>query len=161
MFESSLYYFGYWYFQALSLSRTHGLKSPNSYEIAYDKYRESLSFPHPPMHDNIVYRRSHRLAIWRYESRRICKSSVSRHLQRFFPLLEMAEMDPPLLCLWLAYLGVVSNIFFMTAKRTKNTLVSFDRTDKNKVSFESAKGLLLFLYSHNNNEIMCFSKINK
>ncbi len=49
----------------------------------------------------------------------------------------------------------------MTAKRTKNTLVSFDRTDKNKVSFEYAKGLLLFLYSHNNNEIMCFSKINK
>ncbi len=49
----------------------------------------------------------------------------------------------------------------MTAKRTKNTLVSFDCTDKNKVSFETAKGLLLFLYSHNNNEIMCFSKINK
>ncbi len=45
-------------------------------------------------------------------------------------------------------------------KGTINTLVSFDRTDKNKVSFESAKGLLLFLYSHNN-EIMCFSKINK
>ncbi len=52
---------------SLSLSRTRGLKSPNSYEIAYDKYRESLSCPHPPMHDNIVYRRSHRLAIWRYE----------------------------------------------------------------------------------------------
>ncbi len=49
MFESSLYYFCYcWYFQALSLSRTRGLKSPNSYEIAYDKYRESLSCPHPP-----------------------------------------------------------------------------------------------------------------
>ncbi len=64
---SSLYYFGYWYFQALSLSRTRGLKSPNSYEIAYDKYRESLSCPHPSMHDNIVYLRSHRLAIWRYE----------------------------------------------------------------------------------------------
>ncbi len=62
-----VYYFGYWYFQALSLSRTRGLKSPNSYEIAYDKYRESLSCPHPPMQDNIVYRRSHRLAIWRYE----------------------------------------------------------------------------------------------
>ncbi len=55
----------------------------------------------------------------------------------------------------------LSPIFFMTAKRTKNTLVSFDCTDKNKVSFETAKGLLLFLYSHNNNEIMCFSKINK
>ncbi len=51
----------------LSLSGTRGLKSPNSYEISYDKYRESLSCPHPPMHDNIVYRRSHRLAIWRYE----------------------------------------------------------------------------------------------
>ncbi len=48
----------------------------------------------------------------------------------------------------------------MTTKRTKNTLVSFDRTDKNKVSFETAKGIILFLYSHNN-EIMCFSKINK
>ncbi len=45
------------------LSLTHGLKSPNSYEIAYDKYRESLSCPHPPMHDNIVYRQSHRLVI--------------------------------------------------------------------------------------------------
>ncbi len=55
----------------------------------------------------------------------------------------------------------LSPIFFMTAKRTKNTLVSFDCTDENKVSFETAKGLLLFLYSHNNNEIMCFSKINK
>ncbi len=54
-----------------------------------------------------------------------------------------------------------SPIFFMTAKITKNTLVSFDCTDKNKVSFETAKGLLLFLYSHNNNEIMCFSKFNK
>ncbi len=42
-------------------------KSPNSYEIAFDKYRESLSCPHPPMHDNIMYQRSHRLAIWRYE----------------------------------------------------------------------------------------------
>ncbi len=30
---------------SLSLSRTRGLKSPNSYEIAYDKYRESLSCP--------------------------------------------------------------------------------------------------------------------
>ncbi len=52
---------------SLSLSLSRGLKSPNSYEIAYDKNRESLSCPHPPMHDNIVYRRSHRLAIWRYE----------------------------------------------------------------------------------------------
>ncbi len=34
---------------SLSLSRTRGLKSPNSYEIAYDKYRESLSLP-PPTH---------------------------------------------------------------------------------------------------------------
>ncbi len=39
--------------------------------------------------------------------------------------------------------------------------VSFDRTDKNKVSFGTAKGLLLFLYSPNNNKTMCFSKINK
>ncbi len=98
--------------------------------------------------------------------RRICESSVSRHLQRLFPLLAMAGMDPPYsVSDWLT-LGskpapVLSPIFFMTAKRTKNTLVSFDCTDKNKVSFETAKGLLLFLYSHNNNEIMCFSKINK
>ncbi len=50
----------------------------------------------------------------------------------------------------------------MTAKRTKNTLSVLNvGTNKNKVSFETAKGLLLFLYSHNNNEIMCFSKINK
>ncbi len=27
--------------------------------------------------------------------RRICESSVSRHLQRLFPLLAMAGMDPP------------------------------------------------------------------
>ncbi len=80
-----------------------------------------------------------------------------------FPPFGNGRIGPALLCLWLAYLGVEARtpIFFMTAKRTKNTLVSFDRTDKNKVSFETAKGLLLFLYSHNNNEIMCFSKINK
>ncbi len=43
------------YFQALSFSRMHGLKSPYSYEIAYDYYRESLSCPHPPMQGNIWY----------------------------------------------------------------------------------------------------------
>ncbi len=48
----------------LSFSRTRSLKSPNSYEIAYDKYRESLSCPHPPVHDNIVYRD---LTGWRYD----------------------------------------------------------------------------------------------
>ncbi len=48
-----------------SLSLTHArFKITNSYEIAYDKYRESLSCPHPPC---TIYRRSHRLAIWRYE----------------------------------------------------------------------------------------------
>ncbi len=92
---------------------------------------------------------------------------MSRHLQRLFPLMAMAGWTRPTLSL----IGLpwgrsphrcgLSPIFFMTAKRTKNTLVSFDCTDKNKVSFETAKGLLLFLYSHNNNEIMCFSKINK
>ncbi len=42
------------------LSLMHAqFKSPNSLEIAYDKYRESLSCPHPRMHDNIVYLRSH------------------------------------------------------------------------------------------------------
>ncbi len=39
--------------------------------------------------------------------------------------------------------------------------VSCDRTDKNKVSFKTAKGLLLFMYSHNNNETMYFSKNNQ
>ncbi len=48
----------------------------------------------------------------------------------------------------------------MTAKITKYS-VSFYCTDKNKVSFETAKGLLLFDYSHNNNETMCFSKLKK
>ncbi len=87
---------------------------------------------------------------------------MSRHLQRLFPLLAMAGMDPPYsVSDWLTLGSGLSPIFFMTAKRTKNTLVSFDCTDKNKVSFETVKGLLLFLYSHNNNEIMCFSKINK
>ncbi len=33
---------------SLSLSRTRSLKTPISYEVAYDKYRESLSCPHPP-----------------------------------------------------------------------------------------------------------------
>ncbi len=42
------------------LSLPHGLKTPNRNEIVYGKYRESLSYPHPPMHDNIV--------IWRYET---------------------------------------------------------------------------------------------
>ncbi len=75
----------------------------------------------------------------------------------------MAGMDPPYsVSDWLT-LGSkpTPGIFSLTAKITKNTQISFDRTDKNKVSFETAKGLLLFLYSHNNNEIMCFSKINK
>ncbi len=55
--------------------------------------------------------------------------------------------------------AVLSHISFMNAKITQITQVSFDRTDKNKVSFETENGLLLFLYSHNNNETMCFSKI--
>ncbi len=56
---------------SLSLSRTRGLKSPNSYEIAYDKYRESLlseCIGDDTLWERYrVYRRSHRLAIWRYE----------------------------------------------------------------------------------------------
>ncbi len=54
--------------------------------------------------------------------------------------------------------GAVS-YFLYERKKNSNYSVSFDRTDKNKVSFESENGLLLFLYSHNNNETMCFSKI--
>ncbi len=38
--------------------------------------------------------------------------------------------------------------------------VIFDLPDKNKVSFETAKGLLLFVHSHNN-KTMCFCKIKK
>ncbi len=60
--------------------------------------------------------------------RRICESSVSRHLQRFFPLLAMAGMDPPYsVSDWLtlgskpAPVRAVS-IFFMPAKITINTL---------------------------------------
>ncbi len=81
----------------------------------------------------------------------------------FFPcwqwtLLAMAGMDLPYsVSDWLT-LGAGCLVFSLWPRRT---LVSFDRTDKNKVSFETAKGILLFLYSHNNNEIMCFSKINK
>ncbi len=51
--------------------------------------------------------------------------------------------------------------FLYDEKITKKYSVSFDHIDKNKVSFETAKGQLLFLYSHNNNETMCFSTINK
>ncbi len=55
-------------------------------------------------------------------------SHLSRHLQRFFPLLAMAGMDPPYSVPdWLtlgskpAPVRAVS-IFFMTTKITKNTL---------------------------------------
>ncbi len=51
--------------------------------------------------------------------------------------------------------------FLYDHKKSKTYTASFDRTDKNEVSFETAKGLLLFLYSPNNNKTMCFSKINK
>ncbi len=78
----------------------------------------------------------------------------------FSPCWQWQEWTRPTLSLIGLPWGRVS-YFLYDAKRTKNTLVSFDRTDKTKVSFESAKGPLLFLYSHNNNEIMCFSKINK
>ncbi len=60
-----------------------------------------------------------------YHSRRICESSVSRHLQRLFPLL---AMDPPYsVSDWLtlgskpAPVRAVS-YFLYAAKRTKNTL---------------------------------------
>ncbi len=73
----------------LSLSSTHGLKSPNSYEIAYDKYIESLSCPHPPMYNNIVYRRSHRLAIWlNYHIAQHYSGPYWFHLLNFLSLLK-------------------------------------------------------------------------
>ncbi len=104
--------------------------------------------------------------------RRICESSVSRHLQRFFPcwqwtLLAMAGMDPPYsVSDWLTLVSKPAPVravsyFLYDREKNKKYSVSFDRTDKNKLSFETAKGILLFLYSHNSNEIMCFSKINK
>ncbi len=55
----------------------------------------------------------------------------------------------------------VVSYFLYDRENNKKYSVRFDRTDKNKVSFETANGLLLFLYCHNNNETMCFSKINK
>ncbi len=51
--------------------------------------------------------------------------------------------------------------FLYDREKNKKYSVSFDITDNNKVSFETSKGLLLFLYSPNNKETMCFSKINK
>ncbi len=51
--------------------------------------------------------------------------------------------------------------FLYAQEKSKTYSASFDRTDKNKVSFETAKGLLLFLYRPNNNKTMCFSKINQ
>ncbi len=97
--------------------------------------------------------------IRRRRRRRICESSVSRHLQRFFPLLAMAGWTRPTLSLIGLPWGRRAVSYFLYA-REKNYkyAVSFERTDKNKVSFESAKGLLLFLYSHNNNE-MCFINV--
>ncbi len=52
----------------------------------------------------------------------------------------------------------LSRIFLMTVKINKNTLVIFDHTDKNKVLFETAKGLLLFVYSYNNKKQTPFVK---
>ncbi len=79
-----------------SLSLTHARFKITKYEIAYDKYRESLSCPHPPMHDNIVYRRSHRLAIWRYEKwpyrpTLICSSFQTRVIY-FKPVLSISRL---------------------------------------------------------------------
>ncbi len=48
----------------------------------------------------------------------------------------------------------------MTAKITKNTLSVLIVKIRIRYRLNTAKGLLLFLYSHNN-ETMCFSKIKK
>ncbi len=47
------------------------------------------------------------------------------------------------------------------AENNLNYSVSFDPTDKSNTSFESVKGLLLFVYTHNNNKTLCFCKIKK
>ncbi len=74
----------------LSLSLMHLRFKLTKYEIVYDKYRESLSCPHPPMHDNIVYRRSHRLAIWRYEKWPYRPTLVGAKLCRAVALQELS-----------------------------------------------------------------------
>ncbi len=40
-------------------------------------------------------------------------------------------------------------------------MIIFDRTDKNNTSFETVKGLLSFVYTHNVNTTLYFCKIKK
>ncbi len=92
--------------------------------------------------------------------RRICKSSVSRHLQRFFSPVGNGRLDPPYsVSDWLT-LGskpapVLSRIFFMPAKRTKNTLSVLIVQIRIRYHLKLQRVYFYF------NEIMCFSKINK
>uniref|UniRef100_A0A8C2GT70 Wu:fc21g02 n=1 Tax=Cyprinus carpio TaxID=7962 RepID=A0A8C2GT70_CYPCA len=46
-------------------------------------------------------------------------------------------------------------------EKNLNYTFSFDRTDKSNTSIESVKGLLLFVYTHNNNKTLCTYKIKK
>ncbi len=52
--------------------------------------------------------------------------------------------------------------FVYDREKNKKYSMNFDNTDKNKVSFETAKRLLLFVYSHNNkNNVLLKNKENK
>ena len=44
-------------------------------------------------------------------------------------------------------------------EKNLNYTFSFDRTDKCNTSIESVKGLLFFVYRHNNNKTLCTYKI--
>ncbi len=50
---------------------------------------------------------------------------------------------------------ILWQIFLITLKRASITLIC-DHTDKRNTSFESVKGLLLFIYTHNNNTTLYF-----
>ena len=46
-------------------------------------------------------------------------------------------------------------------EKNLNYTFSFDHTDKSNTSIESVKGLLLFVYTHDNNKTLCIYKIKK
>ncbi len=84
----------------------------------------------------------------------------------FFPCWQWQEWTRPTLSLiglpWgEARTGEGCLVFSLWPRKELKILSVLIVQIRIKVSFETAKGLLLFLYSHNNNEIMCFSKINK
>ena len=52
------------------------------------------------------------------------------------------------------HIGVLWHI----AENNLNYTFRFDRTGKSNTSIESVKGLLLFVYTHNNNKTLCIYK---